>query len=39
VAPVLKQRAASSEQEARTLARIIDSAQYLSEHLHEVPVQ
>jgi nitroreductase len=36
--PVFQRRMASSEQEARTLARIIDSAQYLSEHLHEVPV-
>jgi nitroreductase len=30
--------AASSEQEARVLARVIDSGQYLMEHLHEVPV-
>src|SRR5579859_1133143 len=29
---------ASSEQEGRTLAKIIDSGQYLIEHLHEVPV-
>jgi nitroreductase len=38
MAPVHQQRMASSEQEATTLARIIDSARYLSEHLHEVPV-
>ncbi len=38
MAPVVQQRMASSEQEARTLARIIDSAQYLIEHSHEVPV-
>ena len=38
MAPVLQQRMASSEQEARTLARVIDSGQYLIEHLHEVPV-
>ncbi len=38
MAPMLQQRMASSEQEARTLARIIDSSQYLIEHLHEVPV-
>ena len=36
--PVFQQRMASSEQEARTLARVIDSGQYLIEHLHEVPV-
>ncbi len=36
--PVFQQRMASSEQKARTLARIIDSGQYLIEHLHEVPV-
>ena len=35
---VFQQRMASSEQEAKTLARMIDSGQYLSEHLHEVPV-
>jgi nitroreductase len=39
MAPVYQQRMASSEQEARTLARIIDAGQYLIEHLHEVPVQ
>jgi nitroreductase len=38
MAPVFQQRMASSEQDARTLARIIDSGQYLIEHLHEVPV-
>jgi nitroreductase len=36
--PVLQKRAASSEQEARTLARMLDSGQYLVDHLHEVPV-
>ncbi len=38
MAPVFQQRMASSEQEARTLAKIIGSGQYLIEHLHEVPV-
>ncbi len=38
MAPVFQQRMASSEQEARTLARVIASGQYLIEHLHEVPV-
>src|SRR3989454_8031933 len=38
MAPVHQQRMASSQQEATTLARVIDSARYLSEHLHEVPV-
>ncbi len=38
MAPMFQQRMASSEQEARTLARIIDSGQYLIEHLHEVPI-
>jgi nitroreductase len=38
MAPVFQQRAASSEQEARALARVIDSGQYLIDHLHEVPV-
>ena len=38
MAPVFQQRMASSEQEGRTVARIIDSGQYLIEHLHEVPV-
>ena len=36
--PMLQQRMASSEQEARTLTRVFDSGQYLIEHLHEVPV-
>ena len=36
--PVLQKRAASSEEEARTLARMLDSGQYLIDHLHEVPV-
>jgi nitroreductase len=38
MAPMFQQRMASSEQEGRTLAKIIDSGQYLIEHLHEVPV-
>jgi nitroreductase len=38
MAPLFQQRMASSEQEATTLARVIDSAQYLIEHLHDVPV-
>ncbi len=38
MAPVFQQRMASSEQETRTLARVIGSGQYLIEHLHEVPV-
>jgi nitroreductase len=38
MAPVFQQRMASSEQEARTLARVIDSAQYLIEHLQDVPI-
>lgn len=38
MAPVFQQRMASSAQEGRILARIIDSGQYLIEHLHEVPV-
>ena len=38
MAPMFQQRMASSEQEGRTLARVIDSGQYLIEHLHEVPV-
>jgi nitroreductase len=38
MAPVFQQRMASSEQEATTLARVIDSARYLIEHLHDVPV-
>lgn len=38
MAPVFQQRMASSEQEAQTLVRMFDSAGYLTEHLHEVPV-
>ncbi len=38
MAPVFQQRMATSSQEARTLARVIDSGRYLIEHLHEVPV-
>lgn len=38
MAPVFQQRMAASEQEARTLAGIIDSGQYLIEHLQDVPV-
>src|SRR5260370_23725682 len=38
MARVFQQRMASSEQEARTLVRIVASGQYLIEHLHEVPV-
>jgi nitroreductase len=33
-----QQRMASNEQEATAHARIIDSTEYLNEHLHEVPV-
>ena len=36
--PVLQKRAASSERELRALARMLDSGQYLTDHLHEVPV-
>ena len=36
--PVYQQRAASSEQEAKTVVRLMDSGQYLIDHLHEVPV-
>ena len=36
--PVLQKQATSSEQRARSLARMQDSAQYLIDHLHEVPV-
>jgi len=36
--PVYQQPMASNEQEASTLARVIDSGRYLIEHLHEVPV-
>lgn len=38
MAPVFQQRMASSELEATTLARVIDSGRYLIEHLHKVPV-
>jgi len=36
--PVYQKRAATSEQEARTVAGLLDSGQYLIDHLHEVPV-
>lgn len=36
--PLLQKQAASNEQEARTVARMLDSGQYLTDHLHEVPV-
>lgn len=36
--PVYQRRAAASEQEARTIAGLLDSGQYLIDHLHEVPV-
>ena len=36
--PVLQKQAASNEQAAKTLARMLDSGQYLTDHLHEVPV-
>src|SRR5947207_7285937 len=36
--PVLQKQAASSEQKVSSLARILDSGQYLVDHLHEVPV-
>jgi nitroreductase len=36
--PVLQKQAAASEQKASSLARILDSGQYLIDHLHEVPV-
>ena len=38
MAPVFQQRAASSEQEAESVARVTNSGQYLVDHLHEVPV-
>jgi nitroreductase len=38
VIPVLQKQAASSEQEARAVARMLNSGQYLTDHLHEVPV-
>jgi nitroreductase len=36
--PEIEQRMASSEQEAITLGKVRNSAQYLIDHLHEVPV-
>jgi nitroreductase len=36
--PVLQELATANEQEASALARVLDSAQYLIDHLHEVPV-
>jgi nitroreductase len=36
--PILQKQAASSEQRARSLDRMLDSGQYLIDHLHEVPV-
>ncbi|HEX6555153.1 MAG TPA: nitroreductase family protein [Ktedonobacteraceae bacterium] len=36
--PVYQKRAAAGEQEARTIAGLLDSGQYLIDHLHEVPV-
>ena len=36
--PVYQKRAAASEQEAGTVAGLLDSRQYLIDHLHEVPV-
>jgi nitroreductase len=36
--PVLQKQAAASEQKVSSLARILDSGQYLIDHLHEVPV-
>jgi len=38
VVPVLQMQAAGSPQSARSLARMLDSVQYLVDHLHEVPV-
>jgi nitroreductase len=38
MAPELQKLKAVNEQEARTLARVLDSAQYLIDHMHEVPV-
>lgn len=37
-ASALQKLAASNQQEAAAMARIVDSAQYLIDHLHEVPV-
>jgi nitroreductase len=36
--PVMQKQAASSAQGARSLGRMLDSGQYLVDHLHEVPV-
>jgi nitroreductase len=36
--PELQKLMATNEQEGRTLARVLDSAQYLIDHMHEVPV-
>ena len=36
--PMMQKRAASSEQEAKTVVKLMDSGQYLIDHLHEVPV-
>ena len=38
ILPELQKQAAASEQEAKRLARRLDSGQYLIDHLHEVPV-
>jgi nitroreductase len=37
-ASVLQKLSASNQQEAAAMARIVDSAQYLIDHLHKVPV-
>ena len=37
-ASVLQKLSTSNQQEAAAMARIVDSAQYLMDHLHEVPV-
>jgi nitroreductase len=38
MAPVLQELIAVNEQEGSVLFRVLDSAQYLIDHLHEVPV-
>ena len=38
MAPAYQQRMAFGEQVAKTLVRVMSSAQYLTEHMHEVPV-
>ena len=38
MAPMYQKRAVSGEQEALTQAKLLDSGQYLIDHLHEVPV-